>query len=289
MDYEGNIIRPPSEANSIILQATVGCSHNSCTFCGAYRDKKFRIKEDAIIQSDLDFAQKYCVRQKTLFLADGNALVMPQHKKIELLQLIKKKLPQVCRVSAYANCQDILQHSVEELRTLKSLGLKRLYMGLESGHEKVLGKIGKKSKPDDMVKAGLRVREAGLFLSVTVLLGIGGVELSHEHALATANVLMNMQPKQVAVLTLMVLEKTPLGRQYEAGRFVLPDQLGLLTELKTILQNLDSLRTQFHANHASNYFSLDGRLPRDRERFISDINKAIQGSLALKPEHLRAL
>lgn len=289
MHYEGNIIRPPSEADSIILQVTVGCSHNSCTFCGAYRDKRFRIKESNIIEQDIGFAAQYCQRQKTVFLADGNALSLPQRSLKALLAKIKVELPQVRRVSLYANARDILQRSVEDLKELKELGLQRIYMGLESGHDPTLKAIAKGDDSKTIVKAGKRVREAGIFLSVTVLLGIGGVEHSQAHAEATALALNVMQPNQVAVLTLMILENTPLARQVESGMFQLPDKRELFVELRTLLQGLDLPRSQFQANHASNYFTLDGRLPKDKEKFLSFVNDALSGKINLKSEQTRAL
>lgn len=289
MDYIGNIIRPPSEANSIILQATLGCSHNACTFCGAYRDKKFRIKDESVLLKDLEFAAAYCRRQKTLFLADGNALAIPQSQLVQLLSLIREKLPWVRRIGLYANCNDLLGRTVVELQHLKKLGLGRIYMGLESGDRKVLNKICKGSGPEDMIAAGLKVREAGIFLSATVLLGIGGVEYSQQHAQATAEVLNRMKPNQVAVLTLMILENTPLGSKYKQGDFQLPETRELFYELRTILVGLDVEKTQFQANHASNYFTLDGRLPRDKEKFIALVDDALEGSIVLKPERFRAL
>jgi len=289
MDYEGNIIRPPSEANSIILQATVGCSHNACTFCGAYRDKKFYIKDDDVIRQDLEFASQYCRRQKTLFLADGDALAIPQPELVRLLSLIRSMLPWVRRVSVYANARDILRRSPDELQALASLGLGRIYMGLETGHPQILQKICKGSDPEEMLAAGRLIRQAGIFLSVTVLLGIGGVEYSEEHAKATADILNRMRPNQIAVLTLMVLENTPLAAMIRTGRFQLPGRLVLFSELRTLLARLDLDKTQFQANHASNYFSLDGRLPRDKEKFIGLVSRAINGEIALKPETSRAL
>ena len=289
MQYVGNLIRPPSEANSIILQATVGCSHNACTFCVAYRDKRFYIKDKTVILEDLEFAAKYCLRQKTVFLADGNGLAIPQAELLYLLDLIKEKLPHVRRISLYANSNDISHRSVGELKALKNLGLGRIYMGLESGHDLVLKNISKGANSKEMIQAGRRVRKAGIFLSVTVLLGIGGTDLSHDHAQATAGVLNLMKPSQIAVLTLMLLDNTPLDRQFKNGRFLLPDQEGLLKELRTMLVNLDLEKAQFQTNHASNYFALEGRLPRDRKKFIALVDQAIDGALALKPENLRAL
>jgi len=287
--YEGNLIRPPSEANSIILQVTTGCSHNRCTFCGAYRDQKFRIKDDKIINEDIEFAVRYCRKQKTVFLADGDALVIPQMQLLQLFTRIRDKLPWIRRISLYANCRNILNRSPQELAELKKAGLGRIYMGLESGHDKTLTAIQKGATAAEMILAGRRVKDAAIFLSVTCLLGIGGIRYSLQHAAETAAVLNQMQPRQIAVLTLMLLENTELGQAEAAGRFQLPDKLGLFQELRTLIAGLNVARCQLQANHASNYFTLDGRLPRDKETFLATIDQAIAGSLALKPETLRGL
>jgi radical SAM superfamily enzyme YgiQ (UPF0313 family) len=289
LQYEGTIIRPPSEANAIILQVTVGCSHNRCTFCGAYRDKRFRIKKWVEVEEDLAFAASFCKRQKTIFLADGDALVMPHNQLILLLEQIQKELPWVRRVSLYANCRDILAKSTEQLQELRTLGLGRIYMGLESGHGPTLDTIKKGATPEEMIQAGKRVRSSGIFLSVSCLLGIAGVKDSLAHARATAQVLTAMQPSQIAVLTLMVLANTEIGRQEQAGEFTLPEQQELFYELRTLVAGLGKIRAQFQANHASNYFTLDGRLPRDKEHFLETIDQALSGEVSLKPEQLRAL
>lgn len=291
MHYQGNIIRPPGEANSIILQVTVGCSHNRCTFCGAYRapEQRFHIKDERIIDEDIAFAAQYCRRQKTVFLADGDALIIPQKRLLNLCQKIRTELPWVRRISFYANCRDILKCSVQELAALKQAGAGRIYMGLESGHELTLKAIKKGAAAGEMIEAGRRVRDAGIFLSVTCLLGIGGRRYSQQHAEDTATVLGKMQPSQIAVLTLMLLENTELGQAAAAGSFQLPDQAGLFRELRILLAGLDDFRCQFQANHASNYFALDGRLPKDRETFLAIIDQALSGAVALKPEGLRGL
>jgi radical SAM superfamily enzyme YgiQ (UPF0313 family) len=287
--YEGNIIRPPSEAHAVILQVTTGCSHNRCTFCGAYRGQPFRIKDDAVIDQDIDFAARHCKKQKTVFLADGDALVIPRQRLLQICRRIRTKLPWVRRISLYGNCRDILNRTVDELAELKAAGLGRIYMGLETGHDTTLVAIQKGATAEDMVRAGRRVREAGIFLSVTCLLGIAGIRYSLQHAADTAEVLNRMQPSQIAVLTLMLLDNTELGQAAAAGRFQMPDRLGLFQELRTLVARLEPGRCQFQANHASNYFSLDGRLPRDRELFLATIDEAIAGSLDLKPETLRGL
>lgn len=289
MNYEGNLIRPPSEANSIILQVTVGCSHNKCTFCGAYKGRAFKIKNDEIVDEDLDFAVRYCQRQKRVFLADGDALVIPQSRLISLLKKIKNKLPWVNRVCLYANAKSIRLKNLEQLVELKRLGLNRIYMGLESGHDPTLASINKGADSKTMIEAGRKVREAGLFLSVTVLLGIGGIVYSKAHAESSGRVLTAMAPNQIAALTLMLLENTPLARDAANGIFQMPDQKQLLVELKTMLQHIHLDKVQFQANHASNYLPINARLARDKENIIGMIDKAIAGETSMVPEHLRAL
>ncbi|HEB49903.1 MAG TPA: radical SAM protein [Desulfobulbus sp.] len=288
MHYEGTVIRPPSEAHSIIFQVTLGCSHNRCTFCGAYRDKPFRIRSEEEIGRDIAFARRHCRRQKTVFLADGNALAIPHARLHALCRRIRQQLPWVRRISLYANSRDILRLREDQLVALRKLGLGRIYMGLESGHDPTLAAIGKGADSTAMVEAGRRVRRASIFLSVTCLLGIAGTEDSQAHARATAAVINRMRPSQVAVLTLMLLDNTELGRRARQGRFRLPDRMGLCRELHTLIRDLD-LRAQFQANHASNYFVLNGRLPRDQKKFLATVEQALAGSLQFTPEAQRAL
>ena len=273
----------------MILQVTTGCSHNRCTFCGAYLDKPFAIKPWQQIEADLDFAAAWCRRQTTLFLADGDALALPHTHLLTLLGRIREKLPWVRRVSAYATCQNIAATSDSHLLEYRSLGLGRLYMGLESGHDPTLKAIAKGVDSSQMIVAGQRVRAAGIFLSVTCLLGIAGTDHSQDHALATASALNRMQPHQIAVLTLMVLANTPLYRLQANGRFTLPDSGQLLRELFSMVAALEPFRTQFHANHASNYLALSGRLTKDRHTILAAIDRALAGQMALRPDQSRRL
>ena len=291
MQYEGTVIRPPSEADSIILQVSLGCSHNKCTFCGAYKEKRFGIRRTSAIARDINFAAQHCRRQKTVFLADGNVLALPHRFLVDLFATIRGKLPWVRRISLYAGCRDILSRSIEQLSELKKLGLGRIYMGLESGNDAVLDAVNKGVTGDDMVAAGRRVRAASIFLSVTCLLGLAGAEpdASRSHAEDTARVLNRMQPSQIAVLTLMLLDNTELGRMARQGKFILPGKSQLFTELRILIAGLSDCRSQLQVNHASNYFQLDGRMPRDREKFLSIIDNALSGSICIKPEYLRAL
>jgi len=289
LNYEGNIIRPPSEADSIILQVTVGCSHNRCTFCGAYKDVQFRIKSETETATDLDFAARHCRRLHRVFLADGDALILPQPRLVNLLALIGKKLPWVNRISLYANAKSIRQKTVAQLKELKELGLDRIYMGLETGHDPTLKKIRKGADSGQMIAAARSIRDAGLFLSVTVLLGIAGTEHSAVHAIATGQVLTAMAPRQIAALTLMLLPGTELYRQHVAGVFQLPEPKRLLGELRELVSNIQLDHVQFQANHASNYLPINCRLARDKDTVLTLIDQALAGKVPTVPESLRAL
>ena len=289
MHYEGNIIRPPAEALSIILQVTVGCSHNKCTFCGAYKGVEFRIKDQSIIREDLEFARQYCQRQKRVFLTDGDVLILPQKKLVYLFKKIREMVPWVNRISLYGNTKSIKSKTVAQLKELKRLGLDRVYMGLETGHDRILTAIRKGADSKSMIKAGRNVRESGIFLCVTVLLGIGGIDLSIIHAEATGQVLTLMVPNQISVLTLMLLENTPLYSDYQKGIFHMPDTNGMLKELKVLVSNIHADHVQFQSNHASNYLPIKGRLSRDKKHILDLIDQAISGKIGLKPEHMRAL
>jgi radical SAM superfamily enzyme YgiQ (UPF0313 family) len=227
MDYDGLIIRPPSEAYSLLLQITVGCSHNKCTFCGTYRAKRFRIKPLEIIKKDLLEARSYNHIEK-VFLCDGDALIIPQARLEEILRLINQNIPSVKRIGTYANAKSLLRKSVDELKKLKELGLNIVYLGVETGNVELLKKIQKGASYEQMLEAARHVKEAGISLSVTVILGLGGAEKSVEHALDTAKILKDMDPDYVGALTLMLVPHTPLDDDYRAGRFVLPDKLGFI-------------------------------------------------------------
>jgi radical SAM superfamily enzyme YgiQ (UPF0313 family) len=289
MHYEGNIIRPPSEADSILLQVTVGCSRNKCTFCGTYRGERFRIKPDDTIFEDIDFASRYCRRQRRVFLCDGDALIIPQKRLLRILAAIREQLPWVTRVGTYANAKSLKMKSAAELRELQNHGLGIAYMGLESGDDVTLKKINKGAKAQEMVAMGRKAREAGIKLSMTVLLGIAGRERSRDHALETGRVLSAIDPEYVGALSLMLIPGTPLYEDHREGRFELLDPDEMLAELRTMIAHTDLTRGLFHANHASNYLPIKARLPRDKAATLDLIDRALEGKIALKPEYLRAL
>jgi radical SAM superfamily enzyme YgiQ (UPF0313 family) len=290
MKYEGMIYRPPSEANSLILQVAVGCSYNRCTFCHSFQGKSFRIKSFDEIKEDIDEAAGYG-RIPRVFLADGDALIIPQEDLIKILSYLKLKLRGLERVGIYANAVDILKKDVEELKELKKLGLGIVYLGLESGNPAVLKRIRKNATADQMIRAARRVKEAGILLSVTVLLGIGGVELSQAHAEDTGRVLSEMDPEFVGALSLMIVPGTPIAEEIDTGKLVLPTPFELIRELGLMIANCHFTECFFASNHASNYLPLRIRMPQEKERALGLIREVLQKNdpALLRPEYMRAL
>jgi radical SAM superfamily enzyme YgiQ (UPF0313 family) len=289
MHYEGFIIRPPSEANSILLQVTVGCSHNKCTFCGTYKGERFKIKPDDIILEDIAFAARYCKNQDRLFICDGDALIVPQKKLVWILSEIKKQVPWVTRVGVYANTKGIKMKTPEELAELHRLGLGIAYMGLETGDDVTLKNIHKGANARTMIDMGKKIREAGIHLSITVLLGIAGRERSQVHAVETGRVLTEIDPEFVGALSLMLIPGTPLHDDYSAGNFPLLEPGEMLAELRTMIEHTTLSNGLFHANHASNYLPIRARFPNDKKKTLALIDEALAGRVVLKPEFLRAL
>jgi len=290
MRYEGIVIRPPSEAGSLILQVTLGCSHNRCTFCPTYKGKRFRIRSLEEIRKDLDEARRYRGVRR-IFLADGDALIIPQRMLVPIITEINAAFPTVERMGVYGNAKSILKKSVDELAELKELGLGIVYLGLESGDQQVLDGIRKGTGVPGMIEAAQRVREAGIMLSVTVLVGIAGKERSTVHAERTGKVLSEMNPDYIGALTVMIVPGTPLAEQYERGEFVLPDTWGLLEELGVMLAHTDVTDCLFTSNHASNYLPLRIRLSQEKEQALSIIQHVLSRNRTdlLRPEHLRGL
>jgi len=289
MHYEGMCIRPPSEAYSILLQVTLGCSHNKCSFCGTYKDKRFTIKDDKIILSDILFASKVMKRQDKAFLMDGDALIIPQKRLMWILDRINEHLPWVKRVGAYANAKSIKMKTPDELVQLRENGLGILYYGVETGDDELRKRITKGSDAKTCIEMGRKVKEAGINLSVTVLLGIAGKEGSLKHAKATGELLSAMDPDFVGALTVMLIPGTPLYEEFTSGHFELPDQRGLLTELREMIRHTHLSRGLFYSNHASNYLPVKARLPRGKQDALDLIDRALQGGVGLRPEWMRAL
>ncbi len=289
-DYQGDIMRPPSEHDSILIQATVGCSHNKCAFCNAYRDKRpFVIKPQETLLKDFAFAAKYCRRQSRVFLMDGDALIIPQKRLVWILEQIREKLPWVTRVGLYANGKSIRMKSDADLRELARLGLGIAYLGVESGDNVTLKRICKGSTAEQLIQEGRRLEDAGIAASVTVLLGIAGRERSHIHAQETGRVLTAMDPSYVGALSVIVMPDTPLAAQQVRGEFVMPSPHELLYELRKMVVHTDLSHGLFRANHASNYLPLKISYPGGKDAGLRTIDAAIQGKIDLKPEWYRVL
>ena len=290
MRYEGIVIRPPSEAGSLILQATLGCSHNRCTFCPTYKTKRFRIRTLQQIKDDLSSAKGY-QRVRRVFLADGDALIVPQRMLVPIMEEIREAFPDLERVGVYGNAKSILKKGPGELRELKEMGLGIVYLGLESGDPEVLTEIRKGVGIDAMIEAARRVKDAGVKLSVTVLLGIAGRIGGARHAEATGAVLSRMDPDYIGALTLMLVPGTPLHGVYERGEFSLPDTMGLLEELWVMLSHIQVTECLFTSNHASNYLPLRIRLPHEKQEALALIRHILERDRTdlLRPEYLRGL
>ncbi len=290
LDYVGQIYRPPSEARSIILQATVGCAHNRCTFCPSYKDKpRFRIKDRAVVEADLDKAARLYPGVKRLFVADGDALIMPMKHWRWLLPAIREKLPWVERVGAYTTARAVRKKTDEDLRWLRENGLGILYLGLESGDDATLEYVKKDSDARQMIEAGRRVKEAGIALSVTVLLGIAPPGRSRVHARETGRVLTAMDPDYVGALSVIVCEGTELAELVRRGEHPVLSPEEYLAELREMLAATHMSGGLFMANHASNYLPLKVRMPGEKEEALARIDAALKGLLPIRPEAYRAL
>ncbi len=289
MRYEGRIYRPPSEADAYILQATIGCSWNHCTYCDMYSDKQFRVRDLDSTLADLDEAgRRFGRRADKLFVADGDALVMDLDTWRPILARAKAKLPGLRRVSCYAMARNILAKTPDELAELRAAGLTRLYIGPESGDDATLKKIAKGDDAAAHVEAAKKAHAAGMELSVIALLGIAG-ERSEEHARATGELVTAMDPEFFAALTVTVVPGTPLAKLAARDKFAVPEVPELLRELRTMVQHAAPTDAMFRTNHASNYLPLGGRLPRDRERIVEVIDAALDGRIPLRPERSRGL
>ena len=288
MHYEGNCIRPPPEAFSILLQVTLGCSHNQCTFCGTYKDKRFGIKDDSIILGDILFASKHMKNQDRVFLMDGDALIIPQKRLVWILDTIHEHLPWVKGIGSYANTKSISLKSSQELNDLRGKGLDRIYLGVETGDDEVRKKVHKGFTALRCAEMGKKVKSAGMRLTVMVLLGIAGKENSLDHAKATGELLSAVDPDHVAALTVIPVPGTPFWDQLERGELELPDERGMLLEMREMIRHTSLKGGTFASNHASNYLSVNVRLPEGKQEALDLLDAALEGRVALKPEWMRA-
>lgn len=287
--YDYPLYRPPSEGNSLIIQATLGCSHNKCSFCNMYKSKKFEIKSVEAIKKDIDYFRKTYAYVEKIFLADGDALILQTNDLVEVLTYIKEIFPECTRVTLYGSPKSILLKTKEELKALKALGLFMIYMGIESGDEEVLEDINKGVNSEELIKAAIRVKESGILLSVTVIAGIGGRDKSKNHGLKTGEIITKMCPDYLGILTLMIEENTELHHKIKNKEFTVLSDMEILEEIKILVENINVEESIiFRCNHASNYVSLRGTFPKDKGFILKQIDYYRTGN-ELRSEEERRL
>ncbi|MFZ3132110.1 MAG: radical SAM protein [Desulfosporosinus sp.] len=291
MFYEGAIYRPPSEAGSLILQLTVGCRHNACTFCSVYKDKRFRIKSEQEIEEIILTALAYYPDAERIFLADGDALTIETSILVKILDQLYRGFSRLERVGIYGGPKDIQRKSIEELKELKEHGLNIVYLGVESGSARILKAVHKGVTPEEMIAAGQKVMASGLLLSCTVIIGLGGKAYSQEHAIETAKVANAINPHYLAGLTLIVMPEAPIIRSVQKGELELLSPFESLSEIKTLVEHLQVTDCIFRCNHPSNYLPLKATLPQEGAMLISIIDKVIKSNQTgqLRSEGSRAL
>jgi radical SAM superfamily enzyme YgiQ (UPF0313 family) len=291
MRYYGNVVRPPSEAGSYILQVTYGCSHNDCIFCCTYLDKPFEVRPAAEVMEDINMAARYMPDTQRVFLADGNALVLSNQRLIPILDALSEAFPRLERIGIYGNAHDILRKSEAELKELLERKLSIIYLGMESGNDEVLELAKKGVTAQEMVDGVRKAQDSGLTVSVIAILGLGGVEMWREHAEDTGRIVGAMDPAYFSLLTLMVVPGTELHRMVSAGEFVVPEPLEMLREVRVTIEHIEGVSNcVFRTNHASNYLPLAGTLPQDKERLLRTIDRALaEGASILRPEYMRGL
>ena len=278
MKYDAPIYRPPSEAYSLIIQVTLGCTYNKCTFCSAFQSKTFRVRSMDDIKADLKEAREIYPSVEKIFLADGDSLILPTSYLLEILIYIRELFPECQRIGTYGSPRAINLKTVDELKKLKKNGLGIVYMGLESGNDEVLRFVNKGVNSLEMVTAGRKIKESGIPLSITVISGLGGRARIKEHAIDTARVLNQIDPEYVGLLTLILVEGTVMYIQRQSGEFSVLTPKEIMMETKLMLQELDLTDCVFRANHASNYLPLKGTLPKDKPMLIEMLNKALTSS-----------
>lgn len=289
MRYEGAVYRPPSEAYSLIIQITLGCSHNKCTFCSMFKDKKFKIRKLEDIFEDLEMSRQYYKYVRRIFLADGDALILKTQDLEKILIKIKELFPECERVSMYGTPGDILRKSEEDLIKLKNLGLKIIYLGVESGDDEVLQDINKGVTSEEMIEAGKKVMRTGIKLSVTLISSLGGKEKWKQHAIESARVISEINPDYLGLLTLMVEPNTEIYDKIRNGEMTLLSPKEVMIETREFIKNLEVDNCIFRSNHASNYAPLAANLNEEKERLLKELDSIIEGNYGFKNESYRRL
>lgn len=276
MRYEGTVYRPPSEANSLLIQATIGCPHNKCSFCSMYKQSRFRIRQLADIKEDLLAArQHYGPYVESLFFPDGNTIIMKTDQLLEMISYAKELFPSLQRITVYGSARFVNKKSLEDLQRLKEAGLSRIHTGMESGDDITLERIHKGTHSAEIIAAGLKLKKAGIDTSEYYLVGIGGRERWREHALESARVLSEFSPDFIRLRTFVPISGTPIYEEYQQGTFELLTPHEALKEIGLLIANLNCDGSMVLSDHVSNYWNVQGRIPDDRETMLKGIEKAL--------------
>lgn len=289
MRYEGNMYRPPSEWQSYLLQVTIGCSHNACTFCGMFKDKKYRVRPLSEVLEDIDMAKKYYGSLDQIFLCDGDAISVDTSDLLKILHKIKRVFPEVKEIATYASAKGILAKSKEELLLLKDAGLTKAYLGVETGDEKVLTDTHKGVNVMQMTDAGKAIVETGIDLYAIILIGLAGQERSKDNAISTAKIINEIKPQNLAAMTYMPVKGTPMYKDISDGKFKVLSDIECLQETKWLVEKLDKRHMFFTSSHASNYVPIEGDIYSDKEKIINVLDNAMLGESAKRVENYRGL
>ncbi len=291
MRYEGTVYRPPSEAYSLLIQASIGCPHNKCTFCNMYKKTKFRLRTVEEIKEDLAAAREYYGEYiESLFFPDGNTIVMKTERLVEILNYARQLFPHLQRITVYGSARFVDRKSAEELRQLKAAGLSRVHTGMESGDDVTLERIKKGTTCDQIISAGLKLKQAGIEVSEYYLTGIGGLERSREHAVNSARVLSAFSPDFIRIRTLVPYPGTPLYEEYHQGNFTLLTPHQALQELHWLVENLECDGSMLLSDHVANYWNIQGKLPEDKNKMLASIDHALSLDKShFRPSHLSRL
>ena len=290
MRYVGDIYRPPSEAYSLLVQVTIGCSHNKCTFCNMFKEKQFKVRNPEEVLEDLAWARSHYSRVERIFLCDGDALCLANHKLIRILDYIRENFPECGRVTTYGRATDALRKTDEELRELREHGMTMVYLGAESGSAKVLEMVNKGETREQLIQGVKRLENAGIKTTVTFISGQAGPDMGEEHAIETGKMIAEMNASYVSLLTLMLQPPAPMLEDYRSGKFKLLSPEEVLAETCLMLKYAKpSKPCVFRSNHASNYVSLRGNLPADNENMIASLKRCMEDRGLLKDERFRML
>ena len=290
MRYEGDIFRPPSEAYSLLVQVTIGCTHNKCTFCSMFKDKKFRVRDVQEVFEDLEDARRTYRYVERVFLCDGDALCLSNNRMLPILDKVRELFPECKRVNVYGNAKDVLHKTLDELKELREHGLEMVYLGAESGSDKVLQDICKGVNAEQLIEAVHKIEFAGIKASVTFISGLAGKAGWREHAVQTGTMISEMNASYVALLTLMLDSRAPIVQKIQSGEFELLSAEEVIAETYLMIENMNPTKScVFRSNHASNYFSLRGNLPEDKKMMLDQLDMVMKNTGMLKHEFLRML